>query len=447
MEERKGEEITVHNINFSRLREIHRDPAVSRSAKVILVDLLLYAGVDGVSYPSRETLGKNHNLSPRQIETLITELRDKGLVSWIRGGERRSNSYSFDKELYFPITDQSGKYTSLSVSPQTTQTGSTLHTKGINTNSREEKQNLWELRQLRVQAAKRDCPILDVAQRLALINSFTPGNITRAGCYNKTAHKNGDRNPSLNLMPDANRYECKGCPEKGDVIDLVQKVKNIGFNEAMEWLDPGFSQLRSASTKIDPATYLQNRKITEETARKFGLRMQKGCVVIPLPNGGEKYRWIYRTENKYTFKKGTKHCLYKTSDPINNVVFIVEGELDAVLLHQETQQAVWTTTGGVETFYKSWLPDFDSLTKIYICYDNDEAGKRGALRAAQTLGTSRCFDISLPTGIKDITEYFQNGHSKEEFVQLVTQALPFPADQEGSYTQDLHFAHAPVRLG
>lgn len=93
-----GEEF---RINFSKLREIWRNPKLSSSAKVILLDLLFYAGVDGESFPSQELLAKNHGFKDtRQIRNLIKELRRYG-INWERGGFGRSNRYFFSEEIYY----------------------------------------------------------------------------------------------------------------------------------------------------------------------------------------------------------------------------------------------------------------------------------------------------------------------------------------------------------
>ena len=45
-----------------------------------------------------------------------------------------------------------------------------------------------------------------------------------------------DENPSLSVDQQKGLYNCFGCGESGDVVTLVQKMKGIGFQEAMEYL-------------------------------------------------------------------------------------------------------------------------------------------------------------------------------------------------------------------
>jgi DNA primase len=45
-----------------------------------------------------------------------------------------------------------------------------------------------------------------------------------------------DKDPSLSVDRGKGLYHCFGCGESGDVVSLVQKVKGIGFKEALEFL-------------------------------------------------------------------------------------------------------------------------------------------------------------------------------------------------------------------
>ena len=45
-----------------------------------------------------------------------------------------------------------------------------------------------------------------------------------------------DRNPSFSVRSMTNRFTCYACGENGDVIDLVMKMRDVGFVDACEWL-------------------------------------------------------------------------------------------------------------------------------------------------------------------------------------------------------------------
>src|SRR5713226_8475796 len=59
---------------------------------------------------------------------------------------------------------------------------------------------------------------------------------------------------------------------------------------------------------------------------------------------------------------------------------ICEGEFDLLVLEANGFAAV-TSTGGAGTFRAEWAGEFESISEVYICFDRDPAGRRGAIRA------------------------------------------------------------------
>lgn len=79
-----------------------RNPNITPLEKCVLIDLLLYAGVDGEAFPSEKTLGRDSNRTDRHIRTIINSLKNKGLlIGWQRRGYSKSNQYILNPELYF----------------------------------------------------------------------------------------------------------------------------------------------------------------------------------------------------------------------------------------------------------------------------------------------------------------------------------------------------------
>jgi len=66
-----------------------------------------------------------------------------------------------------------------------------------------------------------------------------PRGNSNARCFS-TAHKNGDKNPSMGLDVRTNRYKCFACGISGDTIELVKQSKGVGFKDATEWLSDAF---------------------------------------------------------------------------------------------------------------------------------------------------------------------------------------------------------------
>ncbi len=90
------------NINFFKLRELIRSQDLTPLEKCVIVDLILYAGVDKEAFPSENTLGKDFNRSDRQIRNCLTKLKQSGWIkNWSKRGFSKSNLYSINEEIYF----------------------------------------------------------------------------------------------------------------------------------------------------------------------------------------------------------------------------------------------------------------------------------------------------------------------------------------------------------
>lgn len=103
-------------------------------------------------------------------------------------------------------------------------------------------------------------------------------------------------------------------------------------------------------------------------------------------------------------------------------IFIPEGEKDADILKSKGYTAV--TYGGVN----DWQKDFAGVFKnanVIILADNDEPGKHVASviqRDLQGIAKSTRVIVPMPDMPKgDITDYFNVGHSKAEFEQMINQ--------------------------
>lgn len=119
--------------------------------------------------------------------------------------------------------------------------------------------------------------------------------------------------------------------------------------------------------------------------------------------------------------------------PIDNIlkhdeILLVEGEMDCLLANQLGFHAVTTTTGSGK-LKQELIPWFKGKT-VYICYDIDEAGKKGAGAVAQQLCpiVRKVCIVKLPItepSNADFTDYIvKYKKTKEDFEKLIKQAEP-----------------------
>ncbi|UVF61380.1 DNA primase [Microbacterium phage RikSengupta] len=110
----------------------------------------------------------------------------------------------------------------------------------------------------------------------------------------------------------------------------------------------------------------------------------------------------------------------------NERIVITEGETDCILLNQTGIPAV-THTAGASTFRTQWAGQFVDKD-VWIAYDADDAGRKGAKRVQDILSAfaRNVFILSIPQTTKgaDVTDFIHlEGHSKREFEELMTDAM------------------------
>src|SRR5439155_13035443 len=183
--------------------------------------------------------------------------------------------------------------------------------------------------------------------------------------------------------------------------------------------------------------YLNARGISDEAIEKHLVGWNGWRITIP----------IFNREGELAFFKQAKDPEDKSDSPkmiawprgaaelygwehIKNraaQVIICEGEFDRLLLESNGFQAV-TSTGGAKTFRQGWADELKSVAEIYICFDNDEAGRNGALRVGRMIPHAKIVELPSEVGDGgDVTDFFAGlGHSREDFLKLLENAKPAP---------------------
>ncbi|MBA4849857.1 CHC2 zinc finger domain-containing protein [Emticicia sp. BO119] len=114
--------------------------------------------------------------------------------------------------------------------------------------------------------------------------------------------------------------------------------------------------------------------------------------------------------NKYQFMTGIPRTIFNIDLlkklPGNSEVYVTEGAFDCMTLFRQGLSAV--SLGSAKTFKKEWVKYFKKF-KVWIWFDNDDAGKKGTIDLMEELylngiTVDRKY---LPDGIKDINEFFQ----------------------------------------
>jgi putative DNA primase/helicase len=122
----------------------------------------------------------------------------------------------------------------------------------------------------------------------------------------------------------------------------------------------------------------------------------------------------------WVWKKHPDQVLYHLREVLENpIIFVVEGEKDVEGLREHGFVGT-TNAGGARA---PWLPQFTEALRdreVILIPDNDAPGKQRVLTIARALRghASRTIILELEDG-KDVSDWFERGHSEAELVALV----------------------------
>lgn len=227
----------------------------------------------------------------------------------------------------------------------------------------------------------------------------------------------------------------------GDVIEIEglpkKREKEVDFTNLVEECN---NRLLENDNYI---RYLDDNGITLDAINRFSLGIRKNnkamWLVYPSFVGDVpkyiKYRLLpfdrevtsadkEKGISKFLREKDAPSIMFN-QDAIDKYdeVIVTEGEKDAISLIMQGYENVVGCTGGADTLKPDWFDLLKHKTKIFLAFDNDEAGEKGATEKwASRLGRSKCFYVELPEGIKDLTDFFLEGNTSKEFDELLEKA-------------------------
>lgn len=246
----------------------------------------------------------------------------------------------------------------------------------------------------------------------------------------------------LYFSTETGQYDCKKCGEKGNLITLAKHFGDTGPKPRKENIfNAEFVEKCHLALPPHIRKYLNMRgladAVIDEYKLGYGQFYRKAWITIPIKDiyGNHSFFKLRQDpafgNDKITYPKGAEAQLYDwemlTKDNLSLV--ICEGEMDRLLLLSKGVPAI-TSTHGAMTFKDEWVEKVGKGRKIYICFDNDEAGKKGSERVAKMVENGGCetYIITLPEEVGehgDITDYFVklNGSVDDLFSKY---AKPYP---------------------
>lgn len=188
-------------------------------------------------------------------------------------------------------------------------------------------------------------------------------------------------------------------------------------------------------------TYLNQRGISDPLIDLYLLGWNGKRITIPVINSEGELVFFKLAKDPSDRSDGTKMLapkgsyveLYGWEDVWRRPPYLIicEGEFDRLVLKTQGFFAV-TSTGGARSFREDWVERLQRIPLLYVCYDRDEAGQQGARKVGCLVPHAKI--VTLPEDVGtggDITDFFVRlGHTKEDFLELLTTAEPAPPPAE-----------------
>lgn len=226
-----------------------------------------------------------------------------------------------------------------------------------------------------------------------------------------------DHDPSLHIYPD--HVYCFACGMTADAITFVCKMENLTFDEAVKFLleyrRPTRVKQQAVTTAVDAEEvyqphqrlmglpswsyawrWLSNRGLGTPIVRDLTVGWTGKAYSIPHFANGTAFNVKYRVhpqylregEHKYTslphhgFSFPYPWDFFRLHHGNSPVLFVVEGEFDAMVLLQASLPAL-SIPSGAGTSWSPWTAFFRRFKHIFVLYDMDEAGTIAARKLVE----------------------------------------------------------------
>lgn len=257
-----------------------------------------------------------------------------------------------------------------------------------------------------------------------------------------------DTKPSMSVNLDTGMWKCFTCDIGGSVYDFYMESHGVDFTTAKSAIDKSdffptipedkvdeWHERLLAETKV--LNWLaRSRGITEVTIKRFKLGWDGERITIPIRDIAGRVANVRKY--KPNADSGSKVVSYGAGYgsarlfPYVNLgkksIAIFEGEMDTLLANELGLPAV-TSTGGAGTWKKSWNKWFAGKN-VYIIYDIDEQGRKGARKVANELSNvaKSVRVVELPTdGMPDngdFTDYIVGRSNSVSSFKALLKATP-----------------------
>lgn len=207
----------------------------------------------------------------------------------------------------------------------------------------------------------------------------------------------------------------------GDALDWLTEVRGVSHDNAKQLLSK-FPKYRSDTMQNSDTgvpvypklldtffelgkkhrDYWYHRGYSDSTINLYRLGYTGDFYVIPIIKDAElKNFQCRRAEPKAIWSWARGHAPYLFGSDIvdSDYIFFTESPVDAVAMREMRLPAI-SHNGGAGCWLNKWNKDIVKYDKVYVIYDNDRAGIRGAKKVARKM-LGRAYVLFWPSGFKN----------------------------------------------
>lgn len=276
------------------------------------------------------------------------------------------------------------------------------------------------------------------------------GDNVRISC---PVHKDGMENkPSCNIYIGDDEKTCWGtahcfsCGYKGSLATFISEACDRSLSWANNWLKDNFTDYVLDENKLEidePIAinkpkksikkqitddslfafqswhpYLEKRGLSKKICEKYDVCYDQNseCIVFPVRNLSGRISFMTRrsvNSKKFIIDKDIDKDVYLLYNIIKDkvkAVYVCESQINALTLESWGYRAIALLGTGTEHQYE--LLDKSGIVQYYLCFDGDEAGKKGIDKFAKNVYNGFVTVVEIPKG-KDV-----NDLTKDQFEKL-----------------------------
>lgn len=211
-------------------------------------------------------------------------------------------------------------------------------------------------------------------------------------------------------------------------------------NDTLNWEENQHKFLLENKDVLDK---LYNLKINQETINELKLGYITNSLATPVFKNGELINIARYNINKIPNKPKNEYNKNANSGDIipfdiwkndfRNTI-ICEGEKDMIVARSQGFNAITLTGGAQSNLQKDYLSYFKGRS-VYICYDNDDVGKAGALKRYKELQEICDVHITNISSIcvlnkEDVTDFFVKYNKNSDDFKFILENYSFKPTKE-----------------